>query len=299
MIEEGSGKKYKHTMTSLLAEWTNREGGYLHQKFSILLHRPFDDPTDADALCAALNHPRADELDGDPNAFWLTSDPAWFTIAWKMYRASNSVKPVIGSKGLPQIRRRLDLALSETAIWRQQDRGTEVDCRLLNGQAHHFIFLLSLLILYRDSDAIRLTNLAARHPRFENGGNDLRTLANWLGVFSCLPSDSTESQEIFRLLRYPLPRGQAALGFLAFSNRMLQEMRGEICHPFDCPEGLVLLQRLAVVDDDEGVEMVEDPDAIFVVEALPFIKAHGKDLIVAKLAKHHNKFVRSALRRTI
>ena len=48
-----------------MAEWTDREGGYLHQKFAILTNRPFDDPADAEALCAALKSPRADELDGD------------------------------------------------------------------------------------------------------------------------------------------------------------------------------------------------------------------------------------------
>lgn len=160
----GIGKKYKYTMASLLTEWTNHEGGYLHQKFSILNNRSFDDPSDAEALCAALRNPRADDLDGDPKEFWLNSDPAWYTIAWKMYRASESINMIIRSHGLPQLKRRLELALSETAIWQQQARGEDVTYRFLNGEACHYIFLLSLLVLNQDSDATSVPTLTLGSP---------------------------------------------------------------------------------------------------------------------------------------
>ena len=136
-------------------------GWPLYKKLNILNNRLFDDPNDAELLCAALDDPRANELDDETDS-WCSdwADPAWYTIAWTLNRAnSKAVLEVIRSKGLPKLKDRLEFALSSSARWAPiSDReGTEHCC--LCGESSHFLVLLSLLAINSDDDS---TDLAVR-----------------------------------------------------------------------------------------------------------------------------------------
>ncbi len=290
-------KRYKHTMKTLLTEWINREGGYLHQKLSILHNRPFTDPDDAEMLCSALSNPRADELDDDDiQLFRDFLNPAWYTIAWKMsLPGATDVREVIRTKGLGEIRRRLDIALDGTDNWTFRPDEFQPEWRCLNGRSHHFLFLISQLAQHNDPMANQYMKLAASHVRFIDGGDVLRCLSSWPTVFSCFLSPRARALELLDLLRDPLPTGRFAEGYLEFSNVLMRDLTGEIMHPFDTTEGIHRMQQIADRDDGD----TDDTPAVSVVDALSYLKHDGVELLIAKLVKHKNKHVRSAARKVL
>ena len=288
-------KKYKHTMKTLLAEWINREGGYLHQKFSILHNRDFDSASDAQELCAALKNPRADEFDDDDDSFYRHHlDPAWYTIAWQMTRANlPEVCDVIREKGLPEFYKRLDIALTNETHWTFRSDDYYPEWRCLSGRPRDFLFLINLLGKYRDPNALHYLKLAARHARFEKGGAELRVWSNWPAVFCRYSSPQDEALALLEALRDPIPTGKVAEGYLEFSNTLLQETNGEHSHPFDNSQGILLLHQIADDDDDA----IEGTPGVWVAEALVFLNNEGRKMLLAKLLKHKNKHVRSAARK--
>lgn len=288
-------KKYKHTMNSLLAEWRNGEGGYLHQKFAILMNRPFDDPKDAEDLCSALKHERANELDGEGDEYLKYMDdidPAWFTIAWKMHRFdSHRVANVIRNKGLPELGKRLEHALSEEAEWLQESNALFPTYRCLNGRPNHFLFLISLSALLDGPNTIEYLCTAARHKKFETG-NRLRSLASWPQVFACLSCPINSAYEVLERLRRPLPEGEVAEGFLEFSNELLRQTKSDFSHPFDTSDGILRLHQFTDREDDEP----DHPFAMNVVDTLQYLEHEGRELLLTKLLNHGNENVRRAAR---
>jgi hypothetical protein len=158
----------KYTIRSLLEEWIERRGGYLHQKFSLLQNKKFDDPTDASALCAALRHPRADELDAEADRLlWFHCDPAWYVIARMLCRAeTKKTWDVIRAEGLPLLRHRITDALSDAAVWDDFEGKLGPEARHLNGRPEHYAFLLAILANYRDAQDASLVQQVARNRRF-------------------------------------------------------------------------------------------------------------------------------------
>lgn len=292
-------KQYAHTMQTLLAEWTKREGGPLHKKFAILSNRSFDDPADAEALCAALDHPRADEIDeqiDDMAEFRLSwADPCWYQIAWQIYQAdSDPVREVVRNKGLPRLKSRLQQSLAPDAEWKNPKNHSQGELRYLSGVTDHFLFLISLLVIYGDDDATNIIVKAAKHSHLSTAGSKALTLGSWPSVFLSFVNDLDRAVIVLDALREPLPSADAAEGYLIFANQLAVAMDEQFHHPFDNPPGVQSLLRLST--EVEGDRDIDDPTAFFVAKALPHLRSAEVELLVAKLSKHSNRQVKAALR---
>jgi hypothetical protein len=146
---------------------------------------------------------------------------------------------------------------------------------LSSDETDDLMVVLTLLAFYQTAEGTQRVIDAARLPLEPNA-------FLWKGVFENFFKGHEFSHLLCDRLRKPLPPGSIRLAYLDFCNTLGRD--GELAsHPFDTPEGHVVLERWLVKQAD-----AEEGDPICATASLPFISNPKRDQLLA-LAMDHPK----------